>query len=300
MAKKTAEMSAKVALPVIEMALNRIKVDEGKNLRRFPPNAKELQELTDSIEKRGLIHPMTVRPLPADEVVEGVDHELVAGYQRWKAIQTLISKGLVLETIPVTVKDSTDAETRSTNLDENHVRTGTSYIDDAYAIREMQEKDGLTKADIAKRMRKSGAWVGYVEKLLSLRAEVQKKIHEGKISWRVARDLPDLNEEEQDAAIALAEKGDKAGAAASSKKAKAGKEKKSKRGRKAREDVSDGRGLSAKQAIAQFEEQIKSISEQDKYNKAEGKAMELYSDIARFMGGAFGMKALHNRVLKMV
>jgi len=299
MAKKTAEMSAKVVLPIIELALNRIRVDEAKNLRRFPPSVKELQELTDSIEARGLINPVTVRPLP-ETTPEGFDYEMVAGYQRWKAIQALISKGLVLDKIQVTVKDATDMESRATNLDENSSRSSTSYIDAAYAIKELEEKDGLNKVEIAKRMRKSGSWVGYVAKLLNLRPEVQKKIHEGKVSWRVARDLPDLTEEEQDAAIALAEKGDKAGAAASSKKAKAGKEKKTKRGRKAREDVSDGRGLSAKQAIAQLEEQIKSISEQEKYNKAEGKAMELYSDIARFMGGAFGMKALHNRVLKMV
>jgi ParB/RepB/Spo0J family partition protein len=299
MAKKTAKMSSKVVLPVIELALNRIRVDETRNLRRFPPNAKELQELTDSIEARGLIHPITVRPL-VEATPEGFDYELVAGYQRYKAIQALISKGLVLEKIPVTVKDSTDMESRATNLDENNSRSSTSYIDAAYAIKELQEKDGLNKVEIAKRMRKTGAWVGYVEKLLSLRPEVQKKIHEGKISWRASRDLPDLTEEEQDTAIALAEKGDKAGAAASTKKSKAGKERKSKRGRKAREDVSDGRGLSAKQVIAQFDEQVKAISDQEKFNKAEGKAMELYSDISRFIGGAFGMKALHNRVLKMV
>jgi len=297
MAKKTVEVSANVVLPVIELALNRIKVDEGKNLRRFPPSPKELQELADSIEKRGLIHPMTVRPLPSDTVVEGMDYELVAGYQRWKAIQSLIAKGLVLETIPVTVKDSIDSEIRSTNLDENNIRTNTSYIDAAYAIKEMQEKDGLNKVEIAKKMRKSGAWVGYVEKMLTLRAEVQKKIHEGKIPWRVARDLPDMTEEQQDAAIAKVEAGDTKGAEATTKKTKVNK---TKRGRKAREEQSDGRGLSAKQAIAQFEDQIKSITEQEKYTKAEGKAMELYSDIARFMGGAFGMKALHNRVLKMV
>lgn len=300
MAKKAAEVSANVNLPVIELALNRIKVDESRNLRRYPPNAKDLQELADSIEKRGLIHPMTVRPLPPDLVVNGADYELVAGYQRWKAIQTLIAKGLVLDHVAVTVKDSTDSEIRSTNLDENAIRTNTSYIDAAFAIKEMQEKDGLNKVEIAKKLRKSGAWVGYVEKMLTLRAEVQRKIHEGKIPWRVARDLPDMTEEEQDTAIAAVEAGDRGSAEAAGKKAKAGKANKSKRGRKAREEQSDGRGLSAKQAIAQFEDQIKSISEQDKYSKAEGKAMELYSDIARFMGGAFGMKALHNRILKMV
>lgn len=296
MAKKSVEVSMTPALPVIELALKDIQVNEDKNLRRFPPTAQDIVKLANSIRDIGLLNPVTVRPVHHEG--EMIGYELVAGYQRMKAIKYLSENGMVIEKVPATVKDSDDQTARKANLDENQFRTDLSYIDSSYAIREMQQKDGMTKQEIAKRMGKSGAWVTYVERLLDLRPEVQKKIHEGKIPWRVARDLPELSEEEQDKAIAIAEAGDRKGAEASAKKSKGGR--KSNRGRKAREDQADARGISTKQATAQLDELVKEISEKDKYSKTEGAAMELYTDLSRFLRGAFGVKALHNRILKLL
>jgi ParB family chromosome partitioning protein len=280
-----------VQLPVISLTLDKIKVDEAKNLRRFEPNARSVEELATDILANGMINPVLVRKL-----LEG-EYELVAGYQRMKALAHLNTTGNKIDKVQasvVEVAEDSPHRTKILNLMENLRRNELSYIDAAYAIKDLQDA-GMTNTDIAKEFKKSGAWVSYISKMLTLRPDIQKKIHEGKINFRLARTLPDLSVEEQDEAIS-ADNPEKA--ASKSKKAKP---RKNKRGRKSREDASEGRNLSSKQAILHFEDMAKELAEAEgRKSKAEENAIEVYSTLVKFLTGALGIKAFHNRLTKVL
>jgi ParB/RepB/Spo0J family partition protein len=312
MSKRTAASEPHdVKLPVISLALERIRVDETKNLRRFNPDAKSVEELALDIRENGMLNPVLVKKLVHLEGTEVTDHdfELVAGYQRMKAVGYLNDNGNKIDSVSASVvevpEDSANRRSKILNLKENLRRSDISYIDAAYAIKELQDS-GMTAGEIAKEFKKSGAWVSYVSKMLNLRAEVQKKIHSGVINFRLAKTLPDMTEEEQDTAISEVEKGSTGSGVAS--RAKAKKPRKNKRGKKAKEDATENRNISSKQAILQLEEMAGEMSKEseegEKRNKADQAAMEyaagLYKDIVKFLSGGIGIKALHNRVMKGV
>src|SRR5476651_2513968 len=50
-------------------------------------DAVALNELADSIKSRGLIQPVVVRPLKAEEADGQLKYELIAGERRWRASQ---------------------------------------------------------------------------------------------------------------------------------------------------------------------------------------------------------------------
>lgn len=301
MSKRThaAETPHDVKLPVVTLALEKILVDESKNLRRFNPDAKAVEELAMDILQNGMINPVLVKPLSGD--ANGFEYELVAGYQRMKSLGYLKDNGNVIESVSASVVEipaDNPQKSKILNLKENLRRSDISYIDSAYAIKELQEA-GMTAGDIAKEFKKSGAWVSYVSKLLTLRPEIQKKIHSGVINFRLAKALPDLTEAEQDQAIAQLESGSSGSGVASAAKAK--KPRKNKRGKKAKEDQTENRNLSSKQAVLLFEEKALELSQEEgKKSKAEEHAIELYGDLVRFMTGSIGIKALHNRIVKVL
>lgn len=321
MSKKQSVENINVELPVVQLALDKILVDESRNLRRFNPDPKSVMELANSIKANKLINPVLVRVIGEPMTGQEFTHILVAGYQRMKALRYLNDNGYKVETVSASelpveevtapvegeeVKSNVNsAHSKLLNLKENLERSEISYIDSAFAIKELMES-GMTQSDIAKEFKKSGAWVSYVVKLLTLRADIQKKIHDGKITWRVARTLPDLTPEEQDEAIAAIDAGDKAGAKASIKKSKEKKGRKNKRGRKAAEDATENKNISSKAAILELTEMVETLSAEpeEKRNKADQAAVEyaaqLYKDMVKYLSGGIGVKALHNRVMKAV
>jgi ParB family chromosome partitioning protein len=288
--------------PVIMLALNAIRVKEENNMRRFSPNAKSIADLAESVRDKGAIQPLVVVESPGDD---GCSHELWAGFQRYKSLMLNASehgeKGKVLcRIIPVPeLKEGEDLERVQllTNLAENVKRNELTLIDYCFAGRRLKDK-GMSQKEIAKEFGKSDSWVSRVMKFGDLRPEIQKKIANGEILWRVARELPDLDETEQDQMIAdvdAAGPGGAKAAIASNKKKKKGK----RRGSNAAQDrVADGRGLSAKAAIKAFEENVEKVAGQEgRKSKADERAMDVYANLIKLMTGAIGVKAFHNRLV---
>lgn len=105
---------------------------------------EELEQLRQSIEERGQLQPILVRP-------EGDKFRIVAGERRWRAIQR---SGLVT-TVRAVVADSFEGEldVLMVQLDENNKREDVPLVEtvDAYAlVVELCGKVGKTKADAAK------------------------------------------------------------------------------------------------------------------------------------------------------
>ena len=298
MSSKRVREDKDIQLPVVSLALERIKVDEAKNLRRFNPDAKAVEDLARSILSEGMINPVLVREVTVDNALYTHQYELVAGYQRMKALAYLNDNGHRVEAVQasvVTVDLEKPNQAKILNLMENLRRNELSYIDAAYVIKDLQDS-GMTNVDISKEFGKSGAWISYVSKMLTLRPGVQKKIHEGAVNWQTARRLPDMTEEEQDEAVSQKDTKTAQGVAEEAKKKKG---RKNKRGRKAREDSAEGRNLSSKQAVLQFEGMVKELVEAEgKKTKADESAIELYGNLVKFLTGALGVKAFHNRLMK--
>ena len=291
-----------VKLPVISLALDKIKVDEAKNLRRFSPDAKSVEELATDIRENGMINPVLVRRyIPVEGEVTDAEYELVAGYQRMKAVAHLVNTGHVVDSVAASVVEVGEGDNKRPkilNLKENLRRSDISYIDAAYAVKELQEA-GMTAGDVAKEFKKSGAWISYISKMLTLRPDIQKKIHTGDINFRLAKALPDMTEEEQDAALEELKSG--AGGSSVASRAKAKKPRKNKRGRKAKEDTTENRNLSSKQAILLMEEKVVELEQvEGKRTKADEHAIDLYGSLVKFLTGAIGVKALHNQIMKVL
>ena len=111
--------------PVMSLAqdipLNRIQ-ESKTNPRRTLDEAK-LAELAANIRQHGVLQPVLVRPSPNGE--DGF-YELVAGARRYRA-----SKLARRETIPVTIRELTDAQCLELQLIENLQRENLNPVEEA-------------------------------------------------------------------------------------------------------------------------------------------------------------------------
>ncbi len=284
--------------PVMQMALSQILVNEQENMRRVDP--KGIPGLAKSIEKYGLLQPLVVKPLVESQ--NGFTHRLDAGYRRMAAIRSLD-----WDEVMVTVLGE-DADDMGVNMTENGQREDPDYISLSKAIRKRIE-GGAKIAEIAADLNKTVAYVHYLIPLSDpekMRPVIQKAVADGKFTFRLARLLPSLTPEEQDAHLAAAEesgstKGQTQAAEATHKKRKA--KNKEKRGRKAKGDSSEGGGISAKKAVLLMEEvegELKlaaKAEDVDETTKAAIKdAVWTLQVFGKFLSGAIGAQALGKKL----
>lgn len=312
-----------------EIPLDWIIVEEAANQRRYSPKAEEVKDLANSILQRGLINPLTVRELSMEErealANGGGDgdkrYKLVAGYQRMRALLWLGEQQhpgfdsaevkILHHAVPVVEGEpviSEGVQNILVNLDENLRRTNLGLIDKAVVAKTLitpieEGGAGMSQLHAAKHMRVKPAMVSQLLTLLTLRPEVQRKINEGVIQFSAAREFPNIPEKEQDRLIKEAEDAGKSvtGTAVDKVRAEKGKAK-STRGRKAKgdkdKDAGVGKGISAKKALAAFEELGEEIEEQEGGGgKAGAGAVEIVKIFAGFLGGKFGVKSLKNKLL---
>ena len=83
----------------------------------------ELEKFAQNIKERGIIHPITVRPIGED------DYEIADGERRW-----LAAKQLGMKHVPVIIRDLTDQDVIELNLIENIQLKTTSKRDTARLI----------------------------------------------------------------------------------------------------------------------------------------------------------------------
>jgi ParB family chromosome partitioning protein len=143
--------------------------------RHFDETA--LEELAASIEARGLIQPIVVRP-------HGHRYQIVAGERRWRAAQKAR-----LHEVPVIVRDFSDAETLEVALLENIQREDLNAIEEAEAYQRLIDEFGHTQEALAKIVNKSRSHVANLLRLLDLPESVRKLVVTGELSMGHARAL---------------------------------------------------------------------------------------------------------------
>ena len=143
--------------------------------RHFDEGA--LQELAESIAKRGVIQPIIVRP-------HGGGFQIVAGERRWRAAQRA-----QLHRIPAIVRDFDEQETLEIALIEKIQREDLNPIAEAEAYRKLIGDFQHTQDALGRIVGKSRSHIANLMRLLDLPASVQQQVMEQKISMGHARAL---------------------------------------------------------------------------------------------------------------
>jgi len=147
----------------------------GQPRRIFQEEA--LAELAQSIEARGVIQPIIVRPF-------GHRFQIVAGERRWRAAQKAR-----LHEIPAIVREFSDEETLQVALLENIQRQDLNAIEEAQAYKRLVDDYGHTQEELGRLVHKSRSHVANLSRLLELPATVQIMVGTGQLSMGHARAL---------------------------------------------------------------------------------------------------------------
>ena len=157
---------------------------------RFQPRKEfdpaRLQELADSITAQGVLQPVVVRPIGDNR------YEIVAGERRWRAAQLAR-----LHDIPVVVRDVSDQSALAIALIENLPREDLNPLEEAEALKRLQEEFSLTHQQIADAISKSRATVTNLLRLNELNPEVKLLLQKGEIEMGHARAMLTLDVRQQ-------------------------------------------------------------------------------------------------------
>ena len=137
-----------------------------------------LEQLARSIQESGVVQPILVRP------VANGRFQIIAGERRFRAAQKL-----GLSTIPAVVRTVADDRVLEFALVENIQREELTPIEEAQALRRLQDELGLTQEALAGKVGKDRATVANTIRLLRLPAEVREELQRGTLSAGHARAL---------------------------------------------------------------------------------------------------------------
>ena len=176
---------------VVTLRLSQIEPNRDQPRKIFSEEA--LNELADSIREHGVLQPLLVRPLP------GGSYQLVAGERRWRA-----SRMAGLQEVPVVIREMDEEQAMEIALIENLQREDLNAIEEATGYKQLMERYGMTKEQVAKRVGKSRPAIANALRLLNLPPKVMDMVGEGEVSPGHARAL--LAFDDQDRIVEIAQK----------------------------------------------------------------------------------------------
>ena len=158
----------------IDPGVSYVKVSEIKpnpNQPRRNFDSKALDELSNSINEKGVITPITIRQLDKG-------YEIIAGERRWRA-----AKKAKLKSIPAYVLHiDSEAEMLEVALIENIQRENLNAIEEAEGYAVLNSKYDLSHEYIAKTIGKNRTTISNALRLLKLPLEIRRSIRDGEIS----------------------------------------------------------------------------------------------------------------------
>lgn len=157
---------------------------------------EELEGLAASIQEKGILQPILVRPHPTN----AEKYQIVAGERRWRAAHQV-----GLDELPVIIKNFSDAEALEVGLLENVQRQDLNPIEEAEALRQLAEEFHHTQEYLARILGKSRSHIANTLRLLALPKKVQVYLVEGKLSAGHGRTLVNAEDPERLAKMILEE-----------------------------------------------------------------------------------------------
>jgi ParB family chromosome partitioning protein len=173
--KPTPEILAQATL----ISISKIKPNKYQPRSNFDKD--ELQALTDSIKRDGVLMPILIRP-------EGDGYELIAGERRWRASQMAR-----LHEIPAVVREVDDLQALELAIVENEQRDDLTAVESARAYRRLIEEFNYTQQQVAESIGVSRVQVSNLIRLLQLPEAVQLMLEERKLNMGHARPLVGLD-----------------------------------------------------------------------------------------------------------
>ena len=161
--------SSKIAGRIIEISLDEIEVNPFQPRTSF--NEETLTELASSINKLGVIQPITVRKLGSNK------YQLVSGERRYRASK-LINKA----SIPAYIRTANDQESLEMALVENIQRQDLDPIEIALSYQRLIYDIKLTQEQMSQRVGKKRSTISNYLRLLKLDPIIQTGIRDGFIS----------------------------------------------------------------------------------------------------------------------
>jgi ParB family transcriptional regulator, chromosome partitioning protein len=137
-----------------------------------------LSDLANSIKEMGVIQPLVARRISSG------DYQIVAGERRWKAAMMA-----GFSTIPVIVRDLSDAESLEIALIENLQREDLNPLDTAEAYDVLIKKFSYTHDALAKRIGKDRSSITNLLRLLKLPDPIKEDLRGERLSMGHARTL---------------------------------------------------------------------------------------------------------------
>ncbi|MBL4768432.1 MAG: ParB/RepB/Spo0J family partition protein [Rhodobacteraceae bacterium] len=160
----------------LNVPIERVVANPNQPRRDFDQD--DLDDLTSSIRRNGILQPLIVRKTGP------MQYEIVAGERRWRAAQQA-----QLHEIPVLVRDYNDTEVLEVAIIENIQRADLNAVEEAAGFRQLMEGFGHTQEKLAEALGKSRSHIANLLRLLNLPNEVQYMVRQGKLSAGHARAL---------------------------------------------------------------------------------------------------------------
>lgn len=161
-------------------------IQRGKYQPRRDMHQEALEELAESIKVQGVMQPIVVRPIGEGR------YEIIAGERRWRATQLA-----GLDKIPAVIRDVPDEAAIAMALIENIQRENLNPIEEAVALKRLQDEFELTHAEVAQAVGKSRTTITNLLRLIALTEEVKTLLEHGDLEMGHARALLTLEPQVQ-------------------------------------------------------------------------------------------------------
>ena len=175
--------SPKSITSIVNLPVSRIKTNPSQPRSNF--NEESLKELSISIAELGIIQPITVRKMKADE------YQLISGERRLKA--TILAG---IDKIPAYVRLANDSELLEMALVENIQREDLDPIEIALSYQRLLVEINLTQEQLSDRIGKKRSTIANYIRLLKLDPIIQTGIRDKFVSMghgRALINISDLN-----------------------------------------------------------------------------------------------------------
>jgi len=178
------QASSVAAEGILEIPVGQL--EPGKFQPRKHFSSHDLKELADSIKVHGILQPLIVRKKNNNLF------EIIAGERRWRAAQIA-----EIATVPVIIKDISDAVACAFSLVENIQRKNLNPLEEAEALQRLHVEFLMSHEEIAKSVGRSRVGVTNILRLLLLDDEIKQLLLHEIITMGHARALITLVPEMQ-------------------------------------------------------------------------------------------------------
>jgi ParB family transcriptional regulator, chromosome partitioning protein len=165
-----------LANTIIDIPIKHIERNRDQPRTEFSPDA--LRELSESIKMHGLIQPITVRRLAANQ------YQIISGERRFRASQLA-----GLTEIAAYVRIADDQQMLEMALVENLMREDLNPMEVALTYKRLKDEFKFSDEQLGMRVDKNRSTVTNMLRLLKLPAEIQRSVKENKLSTGHAKVL---------------------------------------------------------------------------------------------------------------